>query len=49
MKNMMYMLGGVGVGIVASKYGKDIMKSMKKEKKTLSKNQLNIKFAFNNV
>jgi hypothetical protein len=37
MKNMMYMLGGVGVGIVASKYGKDIMKAMKKEKKTLTK------------
>ena len=28
MKNMMYMLGGVGVGIVASKYGKDIIKAM---------------------
>ena len=37
MKNMMYMLSGVGVGLLASKYGKDIMKVMKKEKKTLAK------------
>ena len=31
MKNLMYMLGGVTVGVVASKYSKDIMKLMKKE------------------
>ena len=37
MKNMMYMLGGVGVGIVSSKYLKFIMKAMIKEKKTLTK------------
>lgn len=36
MKNLMYMLGGVGVGVFASKYGKDVMKYMKKEKKTLA-------------
>ncbi len=42
MKNLMYMLGGITVGVVASKYSKDIMKLMKKEKKTLAKtaNQL---------
>ena len=37
MKNLMYMLGGVTVGVVASKYSKDIVKLMKKEKKTLAK------------
>ena len=32
MKNVMYMLGGVGVGLLASKYGKDIKKEqMSKE------------------
>lgn len=41
MKNMMYMLGGVGVGIVASKYGKDIMKAMKKKRKLLLKQLIN--------
>lgn len=42
MKNLMYMLGGLMVGVVASKYSKDIMKLMKKENKTLAKtaNQL---------
>lgn len=34
MKNVMFMLGGVGVGLLASKYGKDIKKVMKKGKKT---------------
>ncbi len=32
-KNMMWMMGGVGVGIMCSKYSKDIMKFMKKSKK----------------
>lgn len=35
MKNLMYMLGGVTVGVVASKYSKDIMKLMKKKRKLL--------------
>ena len=35
MKNMMYMLGGVTLGVVASKYGKNIMKTMKKDSKSL--------------
>lgn len=33
MKNALYMLGGVGVGLLASKYSKDIKKVMKKGKK----------------
>lgn len=33
MKNALYMLGGVGVGLLASKYSKDIKKVMKKSKK----------------
>lgn len=37
MKNIMWMLGGVGVGMTISKYGKDIKKIMKKEKKMITK------------
>lgn len=37
MGNMMWMLGGVGVGMLASKYSKDIKKAMKKGKKEVSK------------
>lgn len=33
MKNALYMLGGVGVGLLASKYSKDIKKSWKKVKR----------------
>ncbi len=33
MKNVYFMLGGIGVGLLASKYSKDIKKVMKKGKK----------------
>lgn len=37
LNNMLWMLGGVGVGVMTSKYSKDIKKAMKKGKKEVSK------------
>lgn len=37
MKNMAFMMGGIGVGYCVSKYGKDIKKAMKKGKKEVMK------------
>ena len=36
-KNMLWMISGVGVGIMANKYSKDVMKYMKKGKREASK------------
>lgn len=36
-KNMAFMIGGVGVGYCVSKYGKDIKKSLKKSKRDIMK------------
>ena len=36
-KNMMWMLSGVGAGLAASYYSKDIKKIMKKGKKEMTK------------
>jgi len=36
-KNMLWMAGGVGVGMMASKYSKDIKKMMKKSTKEVTK------------
>lgn len=35
--NMLWMASGVGVGMLASKYSKDIKKAMKKGKKEINK------------
>ncbi len=35
--NMLWMAGGIGVGMMAQKYSKDIKKAMKKGKKEVSK------------
>ncbi len=37
-KNMMWMVSGLGVGFLASKYSKDIKNIMKKTKKEINKN-----------
>ena len=37
MKNLLWMAGGVGVGMAASMYSKDIKRLMKKGKKELNK------------
>ncbi len=43
LSNMLWMASGVGVGMLASKYSKDIKKAMKKGKKEINKmaNQVN--------
>lgn len=37
LNSMLWMAGGIGVGMLASKYSKDIKKAMKKGKKEVSK------------
>jgi mRNA-degrading endonuclease YafQ of YafQ-DinJ toxin-antitoxin module len=39
---MIYLAGGVGLGMMASKYSKDIKKMMKKGKKEVSKMANNV-------
>ena len=42
LKNMLWMAGGLGVGIAASMYSKDIKKLMKKGKRELNKTMKNM-------